>query len=336
MTDPTNDVEETLVPRYAGNEDEATERFKRFEALDPFPDVEAALLNSADVSDYVAATGMICPFYEERQKPASYEVALLGKSVYWDEKGEKHVETIEKGGEFILRQNSIAFVTLEPLFHLPEYIALRFNLKITHIYRGILLGTGPLVDPGFVGRLSIPLHNLTTNDYTFVGGDPLIWMEFTKLSSRPDWKRSSQHRSLVKREGKYYPFPVEKKEFGDVESYLRKADPHRPIRSSIPDAIQSARAQAELAATRIKKFSFAGVAAVIAVLVTLAFGTVQVAGLFNTVNSQLRDSTREILTLKSQLEDLKRKHESLQTQLSVLENRSQTIQKPAPSKAEGD
>ncbi len=326
MTTKQDHPAEPPPPRYAQTEAEAKEKFKTFQALDPYPDVEPALLNSADVSDYVAATGMIYPFHEERQKPASYEVALLGKYVYWDEKGEKHVAEIEHGEEFILRQNSIAFVTLEPVFCIPEYIALRFNLKITHIYRGILLGTGPLVDPGFVGRLSIPLHNLTTNDYTFVGGDPLIWMEFTKLSSRTEWKRHAAVRSMVKREGRYFPFPDEKKDFGDVESYLRKADPHRAIRSSIPDAIQSAHTQAELAATRLKKFTFAGVAAVIAVLITMAFGTIQIAGLFNTANSQLRYSQKELQVVRCQLEDEKRNSEKIQTDINELKSRLQDLQ----------
>ncbi len=335
MTTKQDHLEEPPVPRYAQTEDEANEKFKRFESLDPFPDIEPALLNSADVSDYVAATGMLYPFYEERQKPASYEVALLGKYVYWDERGEKHVAKIARGEEFILRQNSIAFVTLEPVFRIPEYMALRFNLKITHIYRGILLGTGPLVDPGFVGKLSIPLHNLTTNDYTLVGGDPLIWMEFTKLSSRTDWKRNAQVRSMVKREGRYYPFPEEKKDFGDVESYLRKADPHRAIRSSIPDAIQSATTQAELAATRLRKFTFVGFLAVVAVLITIALGTIQIAGLFNTANSQLRDSLKELQVVRSQLEDEKRKSEKIQTDLNELNSRLQQIQKKSENQRTG-
>jgi len=166
----------------APSDGEAALRFEEYRSKDPFPDIPPALLNSADIYDYVAKTGMIHKFYQEKLKPASYEVNLLGRCIYWDEDGKKHDEDITEGKEFILRRNSIAFVTLEPMFRVPDYIALRFNLKITHVYRGILLGTGPLVDPGFSNRLSMPLHNLTTNDYTFRGGEPLIWMEFTKLS----------------------------------------------------------------------------------------------------------------------------------------------------------
>lgn len=241
--------------RFAQTDEEAASRFEKYTSVDPFPEIPPALLNSADVEDYVAATGMIWRFYpgSEKAKPASYEVDLLGKCVYWDEEGKKQIKTLERGDEFTLKRNSIAFVTLEPMFRLPDYIALRFNLKITHVYRGILLGTGPLVDPGYANKLSIPLHNLTTNDYVFRGGDPLIWMEFTKLS--PIQGQSSEGRvdELPTRQGKYQRFPKRKNELSDVEDYLRKADPHRSIRSSIPEVILSAQTSAEQSAQASKE-----------------------------------------------------------------------------------
>ncbi len=232
---------------FAQTPEEALERFNEYKSKDPFPDILPALLNSADIYDYVAVTAMIHPFDPEKLKSASYAVPILGKVVYWDENNEKQVEIINKGDEFILRQNSIAFVTIEPMLRLPDYIAFRFNLKITNVYRGILLGTGPLVDPGFDGKLSIPLHNLTTNDYKFVGGEDLIWMEFTKLSPNQRWHTSNTNSSPIPRTGQYKPFPPGKA-LPDVEGYLRKADPHRSIRSSIPDAVSNASKSAEKAA----------------------------------------------------------------------------------------
>jgi len=293
------------MSRYAETDDEAIKRFSAHAAIDPFPNIESALLNSADVSDYVAATGMICPFYEELQKPASYEVALLGKYVYWDGEGNKQVGNIERGKEFVLRKNSIAFVTLEPVFRLPEYLALRFNLKITHIYRGILLGTGPLVDPGFVGKLSIPLHNLTTNDYVFTGGEALIWMEFTKLSRRAEWNPSKTTSSLIAREGKFYRFPERKKSFGDVESYLRKADAQRPIRSSIPDVLERAVDQAKQARNSAWIFTGIGVVAIAALMISLLT-------LISNTNNFLREAQRETQNVRFELENEKKKTKELE------------------------
>src|SRR5438105_7634822 len=175
-------------PNFAKDESEAAQRAAQFRAADPFPDIQPSLLNSADLADYVAATGMVYPFHYEADllKPASYKVQIGGDYIYWDERNQMQADRIERDKVFVLKANSIAFVTLEPTFRLPLYIAARFNLRVANIYRGLLLGTGPLVDPRFEGRLSIPLHNLTTNDYTFRGGEGLIWMEFTKVTPNPE------------------------------------------------------------------------------------------------------------------------------------------------------
>ena len=225
----------------APDETEAQHRFEQYRSNDPFPDILPALLNSADIYDYVAATGMIFPFDPKKLKSASYEVKLLGKCIYWDEDGTYKSEDIKEGKSFTLKPNSIAFVTLEPRLRLPDYIAVRFNLKITNVYRGLLLGTGLLVDPGFDGKLSLPLHNLTANNYNFMGGEPLIWMEFTKLSNNKRWTPSSGQASSIVRTGEYKKF---RNTPCDVEGYLHKADPHRSIRSSIPNVIQSAQLSA--------------------------------------------------------------------------------------------
>ena len=315
---PNERVEQSS--KYAESEEKADELFKNFERKDPFPEIDRALLNSADVSDYVATTGMIYPFYEDKQKPASYEVAVLGKYVYWDEKNKKHVGEIKRGKEFVLRRNSIAFVTLEPTFRIPEYIAFRFNLKITHIYRGILLGTGPLVDPGFTGKLSIPLHNLTTNDYTLVGGEPLIWMEFTKLSWRREWQPSSEMISSVQRKGKFYEFPPRKKNFGDVEDYLRKADPHRSIRSSISDVLHSA----VKAATRARQMNlvFTGIS-----ILAILGATIALYSYFTNTNSYLRRSQDDLQTIRLDLEREKRRSEQFEVEIRNLNQRLEADRK---------
>lgn len=243
MTNPSQSSSQANNP-FAQTEAEAEDRFRSYRSCDPFLDIKPALLNSADIYDYIAATGLIYPFDPTKLKSASYEVKLLGECVYWDEEGNKEVKNIGQGDKFILKPNSIAFVTLEPMFRLPDYIALRFNLKITNVYRGLLLGTGPLVDPGFVGKLSLPLHNLTTNEYEFVGGEGLIWMEFTKLSSNQRWETSSGQTNPISRQATYKEFRNPPR---DIQGYLIKADPSRGIRSSIPNEIRNAQIAAQKA-----------------------------------------------------------------------------------------
>lgn len=220
----------------------AETRFKKYKSKDPFPDIPPALLNSADIQDYVRETGIIYPFFHKDLKSASYEVCLRGECLHWDEIGKKQIVSLKgKGDTFCLRPNSIAFVNLDTIFRLPDYIALRFNLRITNVHRGLLLGTGPLIDPGFEGRLLIPLHNLTRNEYTFEYDEGLIWVEFTKLSIYKKWEVEPGGKV---RSGEYVSFPSGKREL-PAELYLAQASrdasqTHSDIRSSIPDIVQDA------------------------------------------------------------------------------------------------
>jgi deoxycytidine triphosphate deaminase len=245
MTDDTNNQE---ASRFAETDQEAEKRFNQFRSRDPFPSIPSALLNSADIVDYVAATGMIFPFdgNEENFKSASYRVDILGNYVYWNEKTKKTSSVLERGQELTLKPNSIVFVTVEPMLRIPNYIALRFNLQISHVYKGLLVGTGPLVDPGFIGKLSLPLHNLTANEYTLKGGDPIIWMEFTKLSPNKEW---TSDNDAIARSGVFIGFPQRKNRLRGIDNYLEKAvGRDRKVISSIPYAVEKAYRRAEEAA----------------------------------------------------------------------------------------
>jgi deoxycytidine triphosphate deaminase len=174
---------------FAETDDEAKSRADFFKELDPFPDLPAALLSSEHVSDYVRVTGLIHPFYptKDRLKPASYE-ARAKRFIRWDDDGRKIITDVKDGDSYELSENSIVFVQIESKIRLPDYIALRFNLRIKHVHRGLLLGTGPLVDPGFGGDLLIPLHNLTSEIYVIKVDEGIIWIEFTKTShNRQKW-----------------------------------------------------------------------------------------------------------------------------------------------------
>ena len=172
---------------FAKNQQEAEERSEKFRRLDPFQAIPSALLNSGDIEDYIRLTSLIHPYNPEKMKSASYEANLLGPIFYW-ENGKKHEMELRDGSTFRFPKNSIAYASIDTTFRLPYYIALRFNLRINHVHRGILLGTGPLVDPGFHGKILIPLHNLTNNEYILTGGEGLIWIEFTKVSPNDYWE----------------------------------------------------------------------------------------------------------------------------------------------------
>ncbi len=213
---------------------------------------------------------MVSPYHPEKLKSSSLELDIGDLVIYWDDKGKHCEKTLADGDTFVLEPNSVVFIKTAQKFRMPHYLAIRFNLKITNVHRGLLLGTGPLVDPGFEGHLLIPVHNLTKNPYTFEKNEGFIWVEFTKISPNGIWDQNTQ--TVEDQVGKYIAFPHEKI-VKDVREYLKKAAPHKSIQNAIPDSIRAVRETANKAeehATSAKRTLFGfgiggGIATVVAV-----------------------------------------------------------------------
>lgn len=167
-----------------------TEKYARYKSADPFPWIDAALLNSADLLKYLLTVGIIEPFKASNLKGVTYQCTFSGEAHCYDPKEKRMKQAdLNDDQELVLERNSITYLRIEEKFHVPEYMALRFNLSVSNAYKGLLLGTGPIIDPGFDGNLFIPLHNLTGNEYVIKKGASLIRVEFTKLSRHPVWEK---------------------------------------------------------------------------------------------------------------------------------------------------
>jgi deoxycytidine triphosphate deaminase len=300
-----------VMPPFASTPEEAEGRFEHWRRIDPFPAVVPALLNSADLLDYVATVGMLHPYNlrpsdrPEWLKPASCAVACTGEFLRYElnpktgELRSKPVRgTLAKKENLLLPANSITYLQLGTTFRIPDYIAARFNLAIREIHRGILVGTGPLVDPGFVGRLLIPLHNLTANEYIIDYGEPIVWVEFTKLSPTPAWNTGASEP----RRAEFAPFPARKNERKTPEDYLYHANKGKPIASSIPREIAKATRQAKLANRGVRNLRWAGA---LGLLLAALGGLWPIAGLISETNSRIDQAATDNAKLRSDLVKVK-------------------------------
>ena len=161
-------------------------RGRRLRKIRVFYLLKGSVRYYCDILKYILTAGMIDPFNLDSLSGATCTCNFSGKYYYWDGNKILNTETLDDGG-LVLLPNSITFLEIEQYFRIPAYIALRFNLQVPHVYKGLLLGTGPIIDPCFVGRIHIPLHNLTSNEYVIKKGAALINVEFTKLSGNRLW-----------------------------------------------------------------------------------------------------------------------------------------------------
>lgn len=351
MTKKFRDIKEFEKEAFkylAIDDDEAELRYSKYGKVDPFPRIVPSLLNSADVYQYVEKTGMICPFYPENLKSATYEVKVGGTCTFWDSGGKKHVVPLSKDAGFRLEKNSIAYVELEPVFRVPSYIALRFNLKIKHIYKGLLLGTGPIIDPGFNGKIFIPLHNLTNNTYYFKGDDILIELEFTKLSPNREWSGVPQNGI----KGIYRPFKGNRID-KDVGYYIDKAligylnDPAKGpqndhlsvVNNSVPVELDEQKKIIESFEKKLKRIQIGALIAIFGVIVPVYYSIYVLAqsmdsrydnlsqAIYENKSSIVIDSKNEQIDLVKKLDDLREENQKLKESLDALDTKLNSLMK---------
>ena len=237
---------------------------------DPFPNIPPALLSAEHIRDYVFRTGAVAPFdateNNGRLKKAAYEGRIGCEAYQYDHEGD--MVDVWNSDNITVRANSIVFVDCDLDFRLPNFLALRFNLQIRHVHRGLLLGTGPLSDPGYWGKLCIPLHNLTDKDYIIPRSEGLIWLEFTKTSFE-------ENDTLGR-----YPLQSPKKEYWCIREFIEKASrplskgwKSVPIRSSIPSMTKEAEERAKRAEASARKtqnwVQNIGIAGLVAIVIAL-------------------------------------------------------------------
>ncbi len=310
--------------QFPRNNDEAEERFIKNYYNDPFEDIPPALLNSYDISKYVKAAGIVHPFISDKEekklKAASYEVDFAGELLYWEDGNTKDYkrQNIVNGKRFIIPKNSIVYVWTEAFFRLPQYIALRFNLRIKHVHRGLLLGTGPLVDPGFSGRLLIPLHNLTSESYAITGGEGLIWVEFTKISPLPLNEGTSGNGS------RNVHIPSQDM---TPEKYLGKAGTKdgAPPLSAIREAVE----QFNKTRKKIKKFQFATAIAIGGLILAAGATVWPVIELIQDTNEYVSETTSVVSgrldKQRSSIVDIQQQLRDLNKQKAIILNIEQEI-----------
>ena len=285
-------------------------------AADPFPLIPPALLNSADLRAYAESgkpgSRLFEPFFPDelgRLKSASYEISFRGTSYSWSMDDPTRNELrLKDADELEIPRNGIVFMWPDVFLNVPPYLALRFNLSIRLVHRGLLLGTGPLVDPGYRGQLLIPVHNLTDRPLKISPSDGFIWIEVTKVSPFPPIGEAH--------DCKYVEFP-EKKGGLAVGAYFEKANQGAPIRSSIPaiaaeaqkvtDSLQHAWREFEgsqVARTdsiekTVKKFQIISLVAIFLTLVGMLLSVYQIAE----STKQLVESTKALVMAAQQSVD---------------------------------
>lgn len=280
--------------------------------IDPDPDTRGML--SADrIQFYVDEVHLIDPFDPENLKPASYGLTL-GPS-YQHEGTLYQLTPLEP--TLVIPPNSIVFVSMSEALRLPHYMAARFNLAIDHIYRGLLLGTGPQVDPGFQGVLSCPLHNISNQPIRIGLGDHLATIDFIKTTGIHAGRRDVL--DAIQDEDELYARREELGGFrGKANRFFRRDKRWvRPILAYPSGEIEVASSVHELE-KEIKDFRRIGLIGAAGLLLSLVLA---LGPLFVDVQNDLQDARGETSKLENDVTELRGEVSRLERLVEELRSR---------------
>lgn len=274
--------------------------------------IPSGMLSSPQIKTYFNHNFLIINPEIANLKGATYDMRL-GVSAYRFVNGNKEIfnlseqddanKKISKTLEF--PPNSLTFITTLEEFKLPQDVIARYNLKSKFVHKGLLLGTGPIVDPEFEGYLYIPIHNFSSSPVYVDFGASIIVVEFTKtLSTLND----------------YIPNPSKK---GILNHYLETAG---PIESSVYAPLlaykQEIKENRDARNKWNKRFTWGGLISIFAVAIALASLT------FTTLSTHI-DTRQKILTAHEALitatSTIKTENEDLRHKIAILEEQIKLI-----------
>lgn len=160
------------------------------------------------------------PFERGQLQPASYDLRV-GPEAATSSHREK-INLAEKG--FIeLAPSDFAIVVSEEKISLDNQHTARFGLRSKWARKGLVATTGAQIDPGFKGRLTVGLTNLTSKKISLSHMDDFLTVEFHRLNSPVEKTYSGPYQGKTSLDGEDIEAVLEREvmSISDITESLR-------------------------------------------------------------------------------------------------------------------
>ena len=136
----------------------------------------------------------IDPFDATAVEPASYDLRVGTQAAT---SSSRKVTDLSKDGFVEVKPGDFVIVSTLETMRLDDMHVGRFGLTSSHARRGLIATAGPQIDPGFHGRLTIGLTNLSTKPIALAYKDPFLTVELHRLEKPVERPYSGQYQDRV-------------------------------------------------------------------------------------------------------------------------------------------
>jgi dCTP deaminase len=156
----------------------------------PLQEERMGVLSGRQIREFVGSGKLrIDPFDESLVQPATYDLRLgakvLAGSLSADRSGAVIELTEDNRSCEIQSGQMVAVLSLEKL-NVPLEISGRFGIRSAIARKGINAFGGVQLDPGFRGRLTMTLLNVSAKPVTLTLHEPIFSVEFTRLEEEAE------------------------------------------------------------------------------------------------------------------------------------------------------
>src|ERR1039458_829765 len=152
------------------------------------------ILLSDRIAFYADAVKLVDPLDRACLRPASYDLKV-GDSYYFENRPEK----VGPDGKIEIPPNGLVYIKIKERLNLPYYMIAKYSLRVTQVYRGLLIDNGLQVDPGYHGYIHVVVHNLTNEPRPVYKDEPFVSVEFNRSTPfKPhDLRRVKTEKDLI-------------------------------------------------------------------------------------------------------------------------------------------
>lgn len=125
---------------------------------------------------------LITPFIQSNLRNSSYDLTV-GDEFYSGSQHQSKLITTYLGinETFEIPAYGLAYILCNETIKLPFDLTARISLRMSLIYKGLILTVQPPFDPNYEGKAIIFLHNMSTSPVFLKRGDRIATLEFIKI-----------------------------------------------------------------------------------------------------------------------------------------------------------
>lgn len=146
------------------------------------------ILSDQDIKQMSQGHGnvpLVTPFDLKSLRLSSYDLTIGGEFYSGRDAKTSSISTqkLRPNQTFTIPPHGVCFILSEETISLPHDVSAKVSLRMSLVYRGLVLTSQPPFDPGYCGKVIVMVHNLSSEAHHLQQGTRIATIEFVRVEN---------------------------------------------------------------------------------------------------------------------------------------------------------